>query len=358
MTPHDETRPDPGLLGLQRHAVLTGLVMFGFVGAAASVSLMLIDGSRSVAQVHAADRAVMYSQRMAKAASTVLLGNHAACAELRESVAALGGVIANLRTGKGGALAIAPAPVQPTLDSLWPLVERAEKNAKVLQAQEETLVHVDQALRAINSQSADLLEAAEAAAAQALLNGSQPGEVSAVGQLVMLTQRIGKSANELLTQDGVSPMAVFLLGKDLNSFKLVAEGLLDGNAELRLNAVRDALLRERLQALLASYEKTRVQGAVILSHLQGMVSARQAQIAILKDAEPLREGLEQAATELARADGPGIVPNVSMLISMMALLAGAFGFMRLHLGVQNKAASPQLAYALPAESLSRTGSPS
>ena len=63
-----------------------------------------------------------------------------------------------------------------------------------------------------------------------------PAEISASGQLVMLTQRIGKSANEFLTMEGVSPEAVFLLGKDLNSFKEIAQGLLDGSPELRLSA--------------------------------------------------------------------------------------------------------------------------
>jgi len=155
----------------------------------------------------------------------------------------------------------------------------------------------------------------------------------------MLTQRIGKSANELLTQDGVGPMAVFTLGKDLNSFKLIIEALLNGSPEMRLNAVRDSLLRERLQALLASYEQTRVQGSVILSRLQGMVSAREAQIAILKDSEPLREGLEQAAAELAKSGSTGIGLNLSMLISTVALLADVFGFMRLHLLVQEQTAS-------------------
>ena len=46
----------------------------------------------------------------------------------------------------------------------------------------------------------------------------------------MLTQRIGKSANEFLTVEGVSPDAVFLLGKDLNTFQEIAQGLLDGSA--------------------------------------------------------------------------------------------------------------------------------
>jgi twitching motility protein PilJ len=59
-----------------------------------------------------------------------------------------------------------------------------------------------------------------------LQQGASAAELSAVGQLVMLTQRIGKSANEFLTMEGVSPEAVFLLGKDLNSFREIADGLL------------------------------------------------------------------------------------------------------------------------------------
>jgi twitching motility protein PilJ len=59
-----------------------------------------------------------------------------------------------------------------------------------------------------------------------LQQGASAAELSAVGQLVMLTQRIGKSANEFQTMEGVSPEAVFQLGKDLNSFREIADGLL------------------------------------------------------------------------------------------------------------------------------------
>ena len=64
-----------------------------------------------------------------------------------------------------------------------------------------------------------MLEIAETVASLKLQQNAPASEISAAGQLVMLTQRIGKSANEFLTVDGVSPEAVFLLGKDLNSFK-------------------------------------------------------------------------------------------------------------------------------------------
>lgn len=321
------------LFGRHRQRVLTGLVALGFVGTALSVSLVLVSSNRSAAQVRAAGQALMHSQRMAKSVSAALVGNQAAFGELRESVSTLSSVVGNLRTGQGD-LAIAPAAVQPVLETLKPLVERAEKNGKIVQGQEKILTQVGSALRAINRQSSDLLESAEAVSSQALQIGSSAGEVSAVGQLVMLTQRIGKSANEFLTQEGVSPEAVFLLGKDLNSFKLITEALISGSPELRLNAARDPQLKERLQTLLKQYEQTRTQASAILGNLQGLVSAREAQTAILGDSEPLRKGLEQAAADLEKSGGAGWGLILLLIASLAALVTGAVGFLRLYLADQ------------------------
>lgn len=324
-------------LARNRQRVLTGLVALGFVGTALSVTMVLVSSNRSAAQVRAAGQALMHSQRMAKSVSAALVGNPTAFAELRESVGTLSSVVNNLKTGEGE-LAIAPAAVQPTLDSLKPMVERAEKNGKIVQGQEKVLTQVGEALRAINRQSSDLLESAEAVSSQALQIGASAGEVSAVGQLVMLTQRIGKSANEFLTQEGVSPEAVFLLGKDLNSFKLITEALISGSPELRLNAARDPQLKERLQTLLTQYEQTRTRAKAILDNLQGLVSAREAQTAILADSEPLRKNLEQAASELEKSGGAGVGLILLLLVSLVALVGGAYGFLRLYLADQARRA--------------------
>src|SRR4029453_14043839 len=101
-----------------------------------------------------------------------------------------------------------------------------------------------------------------------------------------LTQRIGKSANEFLTMEGVSPEAGFLLGKDLNSFPEIAQGLAVGNQELRLPGTKDPQTKERLVALLKQYEETRTQAGAILGNLQGLVSAREAQWAIMAATAP------------------------------------------------------------------------
>ena len=115
--------------------MLTGLVVAGLLGTGLSVTMVLVSGNRSAAQVRGAGQALMHSQRMAKSVSAALVGNTAAFAELRESVSTLTSVVGSLRTGQGD-LAQAPAAVQPSLESLQPLVDRAEKNGKTVQDQE------------------------------------------------------------------------------------------------------------------------------------------------------------------------------------------------------------------------------
>jgi twitching motility protein PilJ len=210
------------------------------------------------------------------------------------------------------------------LDKVLPLVDRAEKNAKAVMGQQKILTQIGTSLRLINRQSADLLEIAETVSSLKLQQNAPAIEISAVGQLVMLTQRIGKSSNEFLTSEGVSPEAVFLLGKDLNTFKEISEGLLNGSSELRLAATKDAATREQIEALIQLYEDTRVQAGAILGNLQGLVAAREAQAAIIADSESLRRNLEELQVKLAGQTGIGGGALVVLIVAaIFALLCAA-----------------------------------
>ena len=217
------------------------------------------------------------------------------------------------------------------VDKAVPLVDRAEKNANTVMSQQKILTQVGTALRTINRQSSDLLEIAETISSLKLQQNAAAADISASGQLVMLTQRIGKSANEFLTMEGVSPEAVFLLGKDLNSFKEIGQGLLDGSAELRLAGSKDPQTRERLEALLKLYEDTRGQAGAILGNLQGLVSAREAQATIIADSEPLRKILEDLQAKLSARTGLGAgALAVLLLAALLALLfAGGLAYVQL-----------------------------
>jgi twitching motility protein PilJ len=325
---------------MEQQRVLGTLVVVGVLGFVVAGGLALTTANQRAAQLGATGQALMQSQRLAKSVSQALIGNPAAFPEVRESNTVLARNLRGLKVGNDQ-LSPTPAVTRDVLEPLLPLVDRAEKNAEVVLAQQATLTQVGQALRQINRQSSDLLETAETVSSLKLQTNASPAELSAVGQLVMLTQRIGKSANEFLTLEGVSPEAVFLLGKDLNSFREIAEGLLKGNPELRLPATTDAQTRERLEQLVKQYEETRTQASAILGNLQGLVAAREAQTNIVNDSEPLRKGLEQVQQSLERQGGLSLWHIIVLVTSALAVVAGGAGFLRLY--VRNQALRAQQA---------------
>ena len=283
-------------------------------------------------QVAATGQSLMQSQRLAKSVSQALIGSAQAFPDVRESSDVLAKTVRGLKSGDS-ALRLEPVnqDLQPDIAKVTPLMERAEKNAATVMGQQNILTQVGNALRTINRQSSDLLEIAETVSSLKLQQNAAPAEISASGQLVMLTQRIGKSANEFLTMEGVSPEAVFLLGKDLNSFKEIAQGLREGSPELRLAGSTDPQTRERLDALIALYEQTRVQAGAILGNLQGLVSAREAQSAIIADSEPLRRGLEDVQSRLSTQTGLSAASLAALIIAALFGLTCAVGIARIQL---------------------------
>ena len=314
----------------QHQKILVTLLALAMLVLGSVAFLALRQADKVAQQVAATGQSLMQSQRLAKSVSQALVGSAQAFPDVRDSSDVLAKTVRGLKSGEDSLrLTAVNDELQGYLAKVTPLMERAEKNAKTVMAQQSILTQVGSALRTINRQSSDLLEIAETVSSLKLQQNAAPAEISASGQLVMLTQRIGKSANEFLTMEGVSPEAVFLLGKDLNSFKEIAQGLQDGSPELRLSGSKDAQTRERLEALMALYEQTRVQASAILGNLQGLVSAREAQSSIIADSELLRSGLEELQGRLSSQTGLGAVALTTLLIAATLALLCAAGLARL-----------------------------
>ena len=309
----------------QHQKILFSLLAISLI-VLAVVAYLALDRADNVAQQMAGTgESMMQSQRLAKSVSQALVGSTQAFPDVKDSVGVFAKTVRGLNVGDASLRLVPLADEhQAELQKTIPMMERAEKDAATVMAQQAILTQVGTALRTINRQSSDLLEIAETVASLKLQQNAPSAEISASGQLVMLTQRIGKSANEFLTMEGVSPEAVFLLGKDLNSFKDIAQGLQDGSLELRLSAAKDPQIRERLTALLALYEQTRVQAGAILGNLQGLVSAREAQISIVADSEPLRKIFEALQVKLSSQTGLGVgALTILGLAAALALLCAA-----------------------------------
>ena len=308
------------------------LLALGLVVLALIAGWVLRQADRSAQQLAATGQSLMQSQRLAKSVSQALVGSPQAFPDVVESSDVLARNVRALQSGDAEMnVQGLGESFQSDLKAIDPLMERAERNASVVMGQQKILTQVGDALRTINRQSSDLLEIAETVSSLKLQQNAPASEISAAGQLVMLTQRIGKSANEFQTTEGVSPEAVFLLGKDLNSFKEIAQGLLDGSPELRLAATRDPQTREQLSALIKLYEETRTQASAILGNLQGLVSAREAQTTILGDSEPLRRQLEGLQNRLTAQTGIGAGQLASLVIAALFVLLCGIGISRVQL---------------------------
>ena len=316
--------------GHQRN--LLALLAIGVVLLALIAGWVLRQADRSAQQLAATGQSLMQSQRLAKSVSQALVGSPQAFPYVVESSGVLARNVRALNSGDSE-LGVESLGEQfkSDLEGTTPLMESAERNAGVVMGQQKILMQVGDALRTINRQSSDLLEIAETVSSLKLQQNAPAAEISAAGQLVMLTQRIGKSANEFQTMEGVSPEAVFLLGKDLNSFKEIAQGLLDGSPELRLTATKDAQTREQLEALIKLYEETRTQASAILGNLQGLVSAREAQSSIISDSEPLRRQLEGLQDKLSSQTGLGAGQFAALALAGLFVLLCGIGISRVQL---------------------------
>ncbi len=325
-----------GLMGLGLLSLLLGTLWGASVG------------QRDSTHAAAVGQALMQSQRLAKASSQALIGDAKAFAEMRESSDVLQRMAMGLVEGNeevpradGGTAAV--------LEPLRPTIERVKKNSDEILKQEKTLTQVGRELRAINKQSAELLESAEAVSAMKLQMDAPATEISAAGQLVMLTQRIGKSANEFLTADGVSPEAAFLLGRDLNTFRDLTDGMLKGSTELKLAPATNPQLRERLTQLQGLFGKTRENAASILSNLRGLVAARESHTSIVADSEPLRLGFLEAQESVKGASGGGWGRMLLLVLGGLSLLAGGAGFVKLLTSSQSQRALSAESQRLQAE---------
>ncbi|WP_432727808.1 methyl-accepting chemotaxis protein [Variovorax sp. W6] len=308
--------------------------------------LLLVAGSailraeRLAQQVAATGQSLMQSQRLAKSISQALVGSASAFVEVKDAADDLTRRVQGLTNGDDSLrLERVGNQYDEEMNKINPLVSRADASAKVVLAQRQILTQVGAALRDINQQSSTLLEMTETVASLKMQQNATLPEISAAGQLVMLTQRIGKSTNEFFTVEGVNPDAVFLLGKDLNTFQETTRGLLDGNAQQRFPGSKDPQTRQQLEAILKTYEQMRTQASAILGNLQGLVAAREAQASILTDSEPLRKSLGDLQEKLSARTGLGAGTIVLLFVLSLAALAlaGAIGFVQVREGRERAA---------------------
>ena len=287
----------------QQLVTLFLIAVVGAVLGAVYVYLDLREAGYEATYAQLTGDSLMHSQRLAKAVPTALQGNSDAFRQLRESddqfsqnlnVLTYGGRIGNRTVPPSS------AAIQPKLTSLTEEWRRTDANAKIVLANQKVLTDIGTTLKSLNDSNPTLLELTEQIAALKLQASAPAREISASSQLVMLTQRLAKNANELLSGEGVNPETAFLLGKDTNTFRDLLDGLANGSDALRLAPTKDPETKQRLDDLQKQFVSFQAQIGSLLANLQKIVAAKQAEQLVFKDNENLRGSIQDLQTSYAR----------------------------------------------------------
>ena len=237
---------------------------------------------------------VMHSRRLGKAAPNAIQGNPEAFAQLEQSRTAINDALKLLSAGgewQGRVVPVADTYFAKRVARISDIWQRSDQSATRLMGLQKELTGFGTTLQSLNKLNPVLLELAEQIAIVSAQSGASAREVAAAGQLVMLTQRLGKSANEFLTPEGINQDTAFLLGRDANTFQDIMTGFLEGSAVLRLPALANPDARARLQELQTAFANYRRELAGILGNLKNFIAAKQAERQIFADNESLRERL-------------------------------------------------------------------
>src|SRR5450830_1330337 len=277
-------------------------------------------------QAHITSDLVMHSQRIGKAVPNAIQGNREAFNQLSESrrefnqgmhVLMLGGEYQGYAIRK-------PEPdmrvVLADVQKIWDHTDKA--SATILKLQPE-LTGFGVTLARLRLLSPNLLDLSEQISMLQSQAGSSPREIAAAGQLVLLTLRLGRSANEFLTSEGVNPETAFLLGKDVNTFRDIIDGFLNGSEILGLNAVRDKDVRDKLGELEKVFGEYQPLVANILGNLQNFIAAKQSEQLVFLENETLKQHLTVLQNDYRMAQETRSWTFWAMLLSMLiALICG------------------------------------
>jgi twitching motility protein PilJ len=280
-------------------------------------------------QTQIAGDALMHSQRIGKAAPNAIQGNPEAFRQLQGSRQELNQDLEVLIKGgsyQGRTIAAADSGLARQLEEAQKLWLNSDKAAATLLGLQKELTGFGSTLQKLNALSPTLLELTEQIAALKVQAGATPREISAAGQMVMLTQRLSRNANEFLTAQGVDAETAFLLGKDTNTFRDLTEGFIKGSDVLRLSVTRDPDTQEKLAELQKVFKEYQGLVATILGNLQNFVAAKQSEQLIFNENETLKQRLTEVQQTYRTEQDSLTITFWLMLLAGAGVLASATGF--------------------------------
>jgi twitching motility protein PilJ len=229
------------------------------------------------------------SQRLARVALTSLQGSNEAFRDLIDSRDQIDLDLTALINGDAASGAAAVGrDVQPLLAQLQEKWKQTHAAISLMIAQRKNLTGFGELVVRINEATSHMQELANGVLNSLVQRNAAAREVGAAGQLLALTQTIGRSANSMNSGPSSGAEAAVALGQDIATFHDLAQGLFSGNESSRLTAVPDAETRGRLAELLKTHRDVLAPTGEALASAKSIIQAKDAARAIVSGSESMR----------------------------------------------------------------------
>ena len=289
-----------------------------YTGGALIVSLLLAAGFTIYSSIQLDNRTgyerragelKVLSQRLPLAAQQSVLGNTAAFKKLAAGKASFETTLKGLTEGDDTIPASSGA-ARMTLEKIDTQWQKFNPQVTQILSQQKNLVAMSASIKRINSLSMDLQKVAERLAGQLADSGAGVREVSRANHLAMLSQRLPKNANLLLTAELIDPAVVTQLEKDTTSFRDTVQALMSGIAS------RNESNLATLEDLGSNMgDMVEVVGAV-LANTQPLMQAKISAKNLFAGSDALLENTDQLSQDYQSVGGTGY-----LLAALFGLLA-------------------------------------
>ncbi|WP_413437574.1 methyl-accepting chemotaxis protein [Sulfuriferula sp. GW1] len=318
-----------GHLPIEKQYMLTlGAALALLVLSAGLVTYSTIQAGNKTEYIGTSTEMQMLSQRIAKGAQQAVLGTPEAFKQLQDSRNIFKNSLSGLINGNSS-IPASPNSVQPLLAQLDKDWKPMTGQIDLILGQEKTLVGLHKSVGNINKSSAALLELSEQLVGRMNDANSPQRPTSLASEMVMLTQRMAKNANTLLSSEVIDQDVAFQLGKDATTYKDIMNGLNDGSEKLRLTAATDQDVRAKLQDILSAYKGFEVDVNNILANMQPLVEAKLAGHGIFTESDKLLADSQKITTAY---QGLGALGNaLAILFGVLGLASLAlFGYININ----------------------------
>ncbi len=299
---------------------LAGFLIFILLTAGSFVVVAKKSANGRIMIQHASELRVL-SQDIAKNATESSSGNQQAFDALNKAIDAFNKRWVELKDMHGEDRAEAKA-----VQVVW---QRVSDNLQKVSAGEKTVSNLHDLVAGI-ADAVPELQAENDSIVESMLNAGAPAaQVVIAKSQSVLAERILRSVSSVLNGDENAVMAADDFGRDSEAFGQTLEGLLNGDPDMGITAVKDEQSRASLAAIQKLFESSVQQGAnEILQSSPELFQVREASSAIFRDSPELLSTLTKL-TAVVNEEANAIVASIIGVLSLMLTLVSLFGFIRI-----------------------------